>query len=79
MQWLVQWLASQPVLPLARHLQVSRPAITRIFDCLSGMNLMRRKVDPRDRRSVVAVRTEAGQAMVARLKISLAAETGEAS
>jgi DNA-binding MarR family transcriptional regulator len=68
----------QTVRGLARHLQVSRPAITRIFDRLSGMNLMRRKADPRDRRSVVAVRTEAGQAMVARLKISLAAKTAEA-
>jgi DNA-binding MarR family transcriptional regulator len=59
---------------LARHLQVSKPAVTRAFDRLSEVGLMRRKVDPLDRRSVVAVRTEAGQAMVARLKASLAAE-----
>jgi DNA-binding MarR family transcriptional regulator len=53
---------------------VSKPAITRAFDRLSESGLMRRKVEPRDRRSVVAVRTEAGQALVARLKASLAAE-----
>jgi DNA-binding MarR family transcriptional regulator len=64
----------QTVRGLARHLQVSKPAITRAFDRLSEVGLMRRKVDPLDRRSVVAVRTEAGQAMVARLKASLAAE-----
>jgi DNA-binding MarR family transcriptional regulator len=64
----------QTVRGLARHLQVSKPAVTRAFDRLSEVGLMRRKVDPLDRRSVVAVRTEAGQAMVARLKASLAAE-----
>jgi DNA-binding MarR family transcriptional regulator len=64
----------QTVRGLARHLAVSKPAITRAFDRLSELGLMRRKVDPRDRRSVVAVRTQAGQAMVARLKASLAAE-----
>jgi DNA-binding MarR family transcriptional regulator len=64
----------QTVRGLARHLRVSKPAITRAFDRLSEVGLMRRKVDPLDRRSVVAVRTEAGQAMVARLKASLAAE-----
>jgi DNA-binding MarR family transcriptional regulator len=35
---------------------------------------MRRKVDPRDHRSIVAARTQAGQAVMARLKASLAAE-----
>jgi DNA-binding MarR family transcriptional regulator len=64
----------QTVRGLARHLDVSKPAITRAFDRLSELGLMRRKVDPLDRRSVVAARTEAGQAMVARLKASLAAE-----
>jgi DNA-binding MarR family transcriptional regulator len=64
---------------LARHLEVSKPAITRAFDRLSKLSLMRRKLDPLDRRSVVAVRTEAGQAMVARLKASLAAEADGAS
>jgi DNA-binding MarR family transcriptional regulator len=64
---------------LARHLEVSKPAITRAFDRLSELGLMRRTEDPRDRRSVVAVRTEAGQAMVARLKASLAAEADGAS
>jgi DNA-binding MarR family transcriptional regulator len=64
----------QTVRGLARHLRVSKPVVTRAFDRLSEVGLMRRKVAPLDRRSVVAVRTEAGQAMVARLKASLAAE-----
>jgi DNA-binding MarR family transcriptional regulator len=74
-------LSSDPltVRGLARHLEVSKPAITRAFDRLSKLGLMRRKVDPLDRRSVVAVRTEAGQAMVARLTASLAAEADGAS
>jgi DNA-binding MarR family transcriptional regulator len=69
----------QTVRGLARHLQVSKPAITRAFDRLSELGLMRRKVDPLDRRSVVAVRTAAGQALVARLKVSLAAEADGAT
>jgi DNA-binding MarR family transcriptional regulator len=69
----------QTVRGLARHLQVSKPAITCAFDRLSELGLMRRKVDPRDRRSVVAVRTQAGRAMMARLKASLAAEADGAA
>jgi DNA-binding MarR family transcriptional regulator len=64
----------QTVRGMARCLEVSKPAITRAFDRLSELGLMRRQVDPRDRRSVVAVRKAAGQALVARLKASLAAE-----
>jgi DNA-binding MarR family transcriptional regulator len=75
------YLSNDPltVRGLARHLEVSKPAITRAFDRLSELGLMRREVDPRDRRSVVAIRTEAGQAMVARLTASLAAEADGAS
>jgi DNA-binding MarR family transcriptional regulator len=77
---LTLYLSSDPqtVRGLVRHLQVSKPAITRAFDRLSELGLMRRKVDPLDRRSVVAVRTEAGQALVARLKASLEAEANGA-
>jgi DNA-binding MarR family transcriptional regulator len=64
----------QTVRGLARHLAMSRSVLTRAFDRLSGLGLMRRKVDPLDRCSVVAVRTQVGQAMIARLKASLAAE-----
>jgi DNA-binding MarR family transcriptional regulator len=69
----------QTVRGLARHLEVSKPAITRAFDCLPDLGLMRRKVDPLDRRSVVAVRMEAEQFLVAQLKASLAAEADGAA
>jgi DNA-binding MarR family transcriptional regulator len=64
----------QTVRGLAQHLKVSRPVISHTFDRLSELGLVRRKMEPGDRRSVVAVHTAAGQAMVARLKASLAAE-----
>jgi DNA-binding MarR family transcriptional regulator len=47
---------------LARHLAVSRSVLTRVFGRLSGLGLMRRKVNPLDRRSLVVVRKGAGQA-----------------
>jgi DNA-binding MarR family transcriptional regulator len=64
----------QTVRGLARHLQVGRTATSQVLRRLSKLDLVRRQVDPADRRSVFAVRTEAGQAVVARLKASLAAE-----
>jgi DNA-binding MarR family transcriptional regulator len=72
---LVIYLTGDPqtVRGLARHLNVSRPAVSMVLDCLSELGLVGRRVDPADRRSVFAVRTEAGQAMVARLKASLVA------
>src|SRR3712207_1916767 len=56
---------------LAAELNVSKPAITRALDRLGELDLARRKVDPLDRRSVVVVRTEAGRAMLARLRAVL--------
>jgi DNA-binding MarR family transcriptional regulator len=63
----------QTVRGLARHLKVSGSVVSRALDRLSELSLVRRRVDPADRRSVLAVRTETGRAMVARLKASLAA------
>jgi DNA-binding MarR family transcriptional regulator len=45
---------------LAAELNICKPAITRALDKLGELDLARRKVDPRDRRSVLVERTDAG-------------------
>ena len=45
---------------LATSLKVSKPAITRAIDRLGDMELVRRKVDEEDRRSVLIQRTVRG-------------------
>ena len=45
---------------LANTLMVSKPAVTRAIDRLSEFELVRRKVDERDRRSVLIERTPEG-------------------
>lgn len=45
---------------LADSLKVSKPAITRAIDRLGDMELVRRKVDEEDRRSVLIQRTVRG-------------------
>ena len=45
---------------LAEALNVSKPAITRALDRLSELELIRRKPDPQDRRSVLIQRTVKG-------------------
>jgi DNA-binding MarR family transcriptional regulator len=45
---------------LAKCLQVGTPPISRALDRLGEMGLVRRKVDPADRRSVIARRTSKG-------------------
>jgi DNA-binding MarR family transcriptional regulator len=68
----------QTVRGLAKCLQVGTPPITRAFDRLGETGLLRRKVDPLDRRSVLAVRTPKGAAMMERLKARMAAAAAEA-
>ena len=72
----------QTVRGLAKCLQVGTPPITRAFDRLGEMGLVRRKVDPLDRRSVIAQRTPKGAEMMQRLKVrreaSAEAATAEA-
>ena len=67
---------------LAKCLQVGTPPITRAFDRLGEMGLVRRKVDPLDRRGVIAQRTPKGAEMMQRLKVrreaSAEAATAEA-
>ena len=45
---------------LADALKISKPAITRAIDRLSDMDLVRRKTDDEDRRSVLVQRTVKG-------------------
>ena len=53
---------------LAVHLNVSRPAITRALDRLAQFDLVRRKPDPVDRRSVLIQRTPAGNVFLRELR-----------
>jgi len=52
---------------LAATLEVSKPAITRALDRLSELELARRKVDPKDRRSVLVQRTVKGSVYLSEL------------
>ena len=45
---------------LAAGLAISKPAVTRALDSLSGLGLLRRKPDPDDKRSVLVERTVKG-------------------
>ena len=59
---------AQTVRGLAAKLNVSKPAITRALDRLSEFDLVRRKIDPQDRRSVLVQRTVAGNGFMRDLK-----------
>jgi DNA-binding MarR family transcriptional regulator len=68
---------AQTVRGLAADLNISKPAITRALDRLSDADYLRRKVDPRDRRSVLVRRTTRGAALLRDIKkILAAAESG---
>ena len=56
---------------LAAKLGVSKPAITRALDRLSEFDLVRRKTDPLDRRSVLVQRTATGMAFMRELRTIL--------
>lgn len=65
---------------LAADLDVSKPAITRALDRLSEFELVRRKVDPADRRSVLVQRTLKGAAFLRELRsIMTEAASGKVS
>ena len=59
---------AQTVRGLAAQLGVSKPAITRALDRLSEFDLVRRKTDPLDRRSVLVQRTPTGTAFLRDLR-----------
>jgi DNA-binding MarR family transcriptional regulator len=63
---------AQTVRGLAAKLDVSKPAITRALDRLAEFDLVRRKTDPLDRRSVLVQRTMAGAGFLRDLKKILA-------
>ena len=69
---------AQTVRGLAATLNVSKPAITRALDRLSESDLVRRKTDPMDRRSVLVQRTLAGAGFMRDLKKILADSEKEA-
>src|SRR5712672_3932300 len=59
---------AQTVRGLAVRLNVSKPAITRALDRLAEFDLVRRKTDPLDRRSVLVRRTVTGTTFLRDLK-----------
>lgn len=63
--------APHTVRGLAKALNVSKPAITRATDRLSELDLVRRKVDPADRRSVLLITTLAGTALLRKLEAEM--------
>jgi len=62
---------AQTVRGLAGELVVSKPAITRALDRLSELDLVRRKTDPLDRRSVLVQRTATGMAFLREMRQTL--------
>jgi DNA-binding MarR family transcriptional regulator len=64
----------QTVRSLAVHLKISKPSISRSLDRLAELNLIERRPDPSDGRSLILGRTEAGNKLLAEIK-SLAAGT----
>ena len=63
---------AQTVRGLAAKLNVAKPVITRALDRLSEFDLVRRKTDPLDRRSVLVQRTVSGTTFLRDLKKILA-------
>lgn len=57
---------------LAMLFGICKPAVTRSLDRLGEMGLALRKVDPRDRRSVLVHRTDLGRAFISELRREMA-------
>jgi DNA-binding MarR family transcriptional regulator len=70
---------AQTVRGLAAKLNVSKPVITRALDRLAEFDLVRRKQDPLDRRSVLVQRTVPGTSYLRDLKKILADAGKEAN
>jgi DNA-binding response OmpR family regulator/DNA-binding MarR family transcriptional regulator len=62
---------AQTVRGLAVKLKVARAVITRVLDRLSQFDLVRRKTDPLDRRSILVQRTATGNAFLRDLRTML--------
>jgi DNA-binding MarR family transcriptional regulator len=61
---------------LALRLGISKPAVTRALDRLGEFDLIRRKVDMTDRRSVLTQCTAKGNAYLRQLRVLLAEASG---
>jgi DNA-binding MarR family transcriptional regulator len=59
---------AQTVRGLAATLGVSKPAVSRALDRLAEFDLIRRKTDPLDRRSILVQRTPAGSSFLRELR-----------
>ncbi len=59
---------AQTVRGLAATLGVSKPAVSRALDRLAEFDLIRRKTDPLDRRSILVQRTTAGTSFLRELR-----------
>ena len=59
---------AQTVRGLAARLNVSKPAITRALDRLTEFDMVKRKADPADRRSVLVQRTTGGTTFLRELR-----------
>jgi DNA-binding MarR family transcriptional regulator len=68
--FLTCYLEEQPqtVRGLSTRLNVSKPAITRALDRLAEFDLVRRRTDPEDRRSVLVQRTTIGATFLRDIK-----------
>ena len=66
----------QTVRGMAAELNVSKPAITRALDRLSQLDLIQRRGDPADRRSIFVARTTHGNAAILALRNRLAIAGG---
>jgi len=75
--FLISYIEEGPhtVRGLAARLDVSKPAITRALDRLAELSLAKRGPDPRDRRSVLVLRTKKGQDFLGDVKSLLTAAT----
>jgi DNA-binding MarR family transcriptional regulator len=62
---------AQTVRGLAAELDVARPAITRALDRLAEFDLVRRKTDPLDRRSILVQRTATGMVFLREVRQTL--------
>ncbi len=59
---------AQTVRGLAARLNISKPAVTRAIDRLVEFDLVRRKDDPLDRRSILVQRTQTGLGFLRELR-----------
>jgi DNA-binding MarR family transcriptional regulator len=62
---------------LAARLGVSKPVVTRALNSLTGLDLVLRRIDERDRRSVFIDLTPAGEAFLADFEALLADDSGD--